>query len=139
MIKKLSGLLIALMLVTVAIPGAMATGTTYNQTYTDTDNGGSNIWKSITAGYYTYWAVKGGAQVLIVNTSTTASANGINITVHSGPFFRGSLGDQVYTLSSNKTYILGPFDLARFKQSNETLLFQSNATRGKAFGVSVVS
>ena len=139
MIKKLFVLLAALMLATMAIPGAMATGTMYNQTYTDDDNGGSNIWTSITAGYYTYWAVKGGAQVLIINTSTTTSANGINVTLHSGPFFRGSLGDQVYTLSSNKTYILGPFDLSRFKQANETLLFQSNATRGKVFAVSIVS
>ena len=117
---------------------ASAVGTTYNQSFSDTDNGGSNIWEAITAGYYTYWAMPGGSlQVLVVNTSTTSSKNGINITVHSGPFIQGALGDKVYTLSSNKTYILGPFDLSRFKQANETLLFQSNATRGKVISISV--
>ena len=127
-------------MIALMLPLAGATGTTYNQTFADTDNGGSNIWQSITSGYNTYWAHQGGAlQVLVVNTSTTASANGINITIHSGPFIQGALGDKVYTLSSNKTYILGPFDLSRFKQSNETLLVQSNATRGKVISISVAS
>jgi len=137
MIKKLFVLLAALMLATMAVPPALAVGTMYNQTYTDDDN--TATWEAITAGYYTYWVVKGGAQVMVINTSTTASPNGINVTVHSGPFFRGSLGDQVYTLSSNKTYILGPFDMSRFKQANETLLVQSNASRGKVFAISIVS
>ena len=126
-----------LALVMILAGPASAVGTTYNQTFTDDDNGGSNIWASITAGYYTYWAEKGGSQILVINTSTTASKNGINVTLHSGPFLRGSLGDQVYTLTANRTYILGPFDLSRFKQANETLLFQSNATRGKAISISV--
>jgi len=119
---------------------AAATGTTYNQTFADTDNGGSNIWSSITAGYYTYWAGTGGSlPIFIVNTSTTTSKNGINITIHSGPFIQGVMDDKVYTLTANRTYILGPFDLSRFKQLNGTLLVQSNATRGKAIAVSVAS
>ena len=119
---------------------ASATGTTYNQTFADTDNGGANIWEAITAGYYTYWAGPGGQlPILVVNTSTTATVNGINITIHSGPFIQGALGDQVYTLTANRTYILGPFETSRFKQSNETLLVQSNATRGKAIAISVAS
>ena len=126
-------------MIALMLPLAGATGTTYNQTFADTDNGGSNIWQSITSGYNTYWAAQGGAlQVLIINT-TAASLNGINVTIHSGPFIQGVLGDKVYTLSVNKTYILGPFDLSRFKQANETLLVQSNATRGKVISVSVTS
>ena len=126
-------------MIALMLPLAGATSTTYNQTFADTDNGGSNIWQAITAGYTTYWAAQGGAlQVLIINT-TAASLNGINVTIHSGPFIQGVLGDQVYTLSVNKTYILGPFDLSRFKQSNETLLVQSNATRGKVISISVAS
>ena len=126
-------------MIALMLPLAGATGTTYNQTFADTDNGGSDIWQAITAGYATYWAAQGGAlQVLIINT-TAASLNGINVTIHSGPFIQGVLGDKVYTLSVNKTYILGPFDLSRFKQSNETLLVQSNATRGKVISISVAS
>lgn len=130
-----AAILMALML----IGHAGAVGTTYNQTFADTDNGGSDIWQAITSGYNTYWAAQGGAlQVLIINT-TAASLDGINVTVHSGPFIQGVLGDALYTLSVNKTYILGPFDLSRFKQANETLLVQSNATRGKVISISVTS
>lgn len=129
-----------LIMVMMLVGPASATGTTYNQTFYDTDNGGANIWGAITAGYYTYWAGVGGSlPILVINTSTTASAYGINLTVHSGPFIQGALGDKLYTLAANRTYILGPFETSRFKQANETLLVQSNATRGKAIAISVAS
>ena len=117
---------------------AAATGTTYNQTFADTDN--IATWAAISAGYYTYWAGHGGQlPILVINTSTTTTKNGINVTIHSGPFIQGVMGDKLYTLSANKTYILGPFETSRFKQLNGTLLVQSNATRGKAIAVSVAS
>ncbi len=135
MIKRLFSILLVLSLL--VIPGLGATAIQqYNQTWSDTDNGGANIWDSLAAWNY-IWATDNGNQLLIVNTSTTTTKNGINLTVHSGPFIRGDLGDKVYTLTANRTYILGPFELSRYKQSNETLLFQSNATRGKAIAVGV--
>lgn len=133
--KFIISILLALMLLAPSCLGATAIQQ-YNQTWSDTDNGGANIWDSLAA-WNTIWATDNGNQLLIVNTSTTASANGINLTIHSGPFIQGALGDKVYTLSANRTYILGPFELSRFKQSNETILFQSNATRGKAIAVGV--
>lgn len=108
----------------------------YNQTWADIDNGGADIWDSLAAWNIIY-ATDNGNQILIVNTSTTASAYGINLTVHSGPFIQGVRGDKLFTLSSNRTYILGPFELSRYKQANETILFQANATRGKAIAVGV--
>lgn len=124
----------------ITAPAMGAVVTTYNQTYDSSTNfqGGSNIWTAVAA-WQSVWAVKGGAQVLIVNTSTTTSANGIDLTLKKGPFFRGFLGDKVFTMRSNRTYILGPFELARFKQQNGTLVFSSNATRGKILSISAVS
>lgn len=107
----------------------------YNQTWADTDNGGANIWTSL-ALWNKIYPIDNGNQALIVNTTVTSSSLwGINLTVRSGPFIQGVQGNKLYTLSRNKTYILGPFDLSRFKQSNETIVFQSNATRGKAIVV----
>lgn len=108
----------------------------YNQTWADPDNGGADIWDSLAA-WNTVWATDNGNQVLIVNTTVT-SGQGINLTLHSGPFIQGARGDLLYTLSSNRTYILGPYELSRFKQANGTILFQSNATRGKAIVVGVL-
>ena len=126
---------ILVLLVMLAAPGMGAANaiTQYNQTWADTDNGGANIWDSLAA-WNTIIATDNGNQLLIVNT-TAASLLGINMTVHSGPFLQGALGDKLYTLSVNETYILGPFETSRFLQTNGTILIQSNATRGKAFAV----
>lgn len=128
---------ILVLLVMLAAPGMGAANaiTQYNQTWADTDNGGANIWDSLAA-WNTIIATDNGNQLLIVNT-TAASLLGINMTVHSGPFLQGALGDKLYTLSVNETYILGPFETSRFLQTNGTILIQSNATRGKAFAVGV--
>ena len=133
--KILISILLALALL--AVPGMGATAIQqYNQTYADTDNGGADIWDSLAA-WNIIWATDNGNQLLIVNTSTTTTKNGINLTVHSGPFIQGALGDKLYTLTANRTYILGPFEQSRYKQSNNTILLQSNATRGKAIAVGV--
>lgn len=126
------------MLMLLASTGLAATSIQqYNQTWVDVDNGGANIWTSIAA-WNTIWSTDNGNQLLIVNTSVTSSSSwGINLTVHSGPFWGGAVGDRLFTLSRNMTYVLGPFDLSRYKQANETILLQSNATRGKAMVVGV--
>ena len=135
--KILLSILLALALALLVIPGMGATAIQqYNQTYADTDNGGADVWDSLAA-WNTIWATDNGNQLLLVNTSTTTTKNGINLTVHSGPFIQGALGDKLYTLAANRTYVLGPFELSRFKQANQTILFQSNATRGKAIAVGV--
>lgn len=130
-------LTILVLLVMLAVPGMGAANVLpqYNQTWADTDNGGANIWDALAA-WNIVWSTDNGNQLLIVNT-TAASRLGINLTVHSGPFIQGALGDKLYTLSVNKTYILGPFETSRFLQTNGTILIQSNATRGKAFAVGV--
>lgn len=134
MMKSILSILV--LLVMLAVPGMGANVLPqYNQTWADTDNGGANIWGAFAA-WNTFWATDNGNQLLVVNT-TAASLLGINLTVHSGPFIQGALGDKLYTLSVNKTYILGPFETSRFLQTNGTILIQSNATRGKAFVVGV--
>src|SRR5574343_269471 len=102
-------LTILVLLVMLAVPGMGAANVLpqYNQTWADTDNGGANIWDALAA-WNIVWSTDNGNQLLIVNT-TAASRLGINLTVHSGPFIQGALGDKLYTLSVNKTYILGPF------------------------------
>ena len=129
---------ILVLLVMLAVPGMGAANVLpqYNQTWADTDNGGANIWDAMAA-WNTFWSTDNGNQLLIVNTTADEGSFGINLTVHSGPFIQGALGDKLYTLSVNKTYILGPFETSRFLQTNGTILIQTNATRGKAFVVGV--
>ena len=71
-----------------------------------------------------------GKQILIVNTTTTATTDGINLTVVAGEYWREAIGDALFQLPANATYILGPFESSRFKQYNETLLIDSNVSRG---------
>lgn len=129
---------ILVLLVMLAVPGMGAANVLpqYNQTWADTDNGGANIWGALAA-WNTFWATDNGNQLLIVNMSSTSVVNGINLTVHSGPYIQGALGDKLYTLSNNATYVLGPFETSRFLQTNGTILIQTNATRGKAIVVGV--
>lgn len=130
-------LLILFAVLLMAAPAFAATAIQqYNQTWGDTDNGGADIWDTFALWNY-IWPTDNGNQLLIVNTSTTTTTAGINLTIHSGGFWMADQGDKLYTLTANRTYILGPFDLARFKQLNGTLLIQSNATRGKAIAVGV--
>lgn len=132
---KILTIFFALMLLVSPALGTAATAIQqYNQTWADPDNGGANIWTSIAA-WNIVWSTDNGNQVLIVNTTVTSGQWGINLTLHSGPFIQGAQGDLLYTLSRNRTYILGPVELSRFKQANGTILFQSNATRGKAIVV----
>lgn len=128
---------ILVLLVMLAVPGMGAANELpqYNQTWADTDNGGANIWGAL-ATWNTFLATDNGNQVLIINT-TAGTLDGINVTIHSGPFIQGALGDKMYILSVNKTYILGPFETSRFLQTNGTILIETNATRGKAFVVGV--
>lgn len=136
MIKRLFSILLVLSLLAMPGLGARALIGTYNQTYADPNNGGSDIWTAVssTTNHYV-WADDESQQYFIYNTSTTATADGVNITLQSGPFIQGELGDMNLTLSTNQTYILGPFETSRFKQANETILLDFNATLGTIFCV----
>jgi len=140
MMKSILSILVLLAMLAAPCMGAANVLPQYNQSWADTDNGGANIWGAL-ATWNTFLATDNGNQVLIINTTagtaTSTPPNGINVTIHSGPFIQGALGDKLYTLSVNKTYILGPFETSRFLQANGTILIQTNATRGKAFVVGV--
>jgi len=128
-ILVLAGLLVAAMGAAQA-----ATITQYNQTASDIENGGANPWTSLGTSN-TVWPTSGNA-ILIVNTTATTTT-GINLTIEAGNGFRSSIGDNLLTLSVNKTYVIGPFETARYKQSNGTFMFSSNASRGKAIFVTL--
>lgn len=87
-------------------------------------------WFAIGTGGHYYNTSIDGSQLLIVNTSTITTTAGINLTVIAGEYWREALGDALFQLPANHTYVLGPFESSRFKQYNETLLIDSNATRG---------
>ncbi len=94
-------------------------------------NGQAEVgWYAIGTGGHYYNATVDGSQLLIVNTSTITTTDGINLTVMAGEYWREALGDALFQLPANHTYVLGPFESSRFKQHNETLLIDSNATRG---------
>ena len=94
-------------------------------------NGQESVgWYAIGTGGHYYNATIDGSQILIVNTSTITTTAGINLTVIAGEYWREALGDALFQLPANHTYILGPFESSRFKQYNETVLINSNATRG---------
>ncbi len=94
-------------------------------------NGQESVWwYAIGTGGHYYNASIDGSQILIVNTSTITTTAGINLTVVAGEYWREVLGDALFQLPANHTYVLGPFESSRFKQYNETVLINSNATRG---------
>jgi len=94
-------------------------------------NGQESVgWYAIGTGGHYYNASIDGSQLLIVNTSTITTTAGINLTVMAGEYWREALGDALFQLPANHTYVLGPFESSRFKQYNETVLINSNATRG---------
>lgn len=94
-------------------------------------NGQSDVgWYALsTDGHYFNSSIDG-KQILIVNTTTTATTEGILLTVIAGEYWREAIGDALFRLPVNATYILGPFESSRFKQYNETLLIDSNVSRG---------
>lgn len=121
------------MLVTIM---ALAERTAIGETLAVADSSAShNAWAALssTTGHYLNYTVDG-KQILLVNT-TAASTNGINVTVEKGSFWRSGLGNATFTLAVNKTYVLGPFESARFKQSNGQLYVDTNATRGQIIAI----
>ena len=87
-------------------------------------------WCAIGTGGHYFNSSIDGKQILIVNTTTTATTDGINLTVIAGEYWKEAVGDALFQLPANHTYILGPFESSRFKQYNETLLIDSNVSRG---------
>lgn len=128
--------LLAIMVIPLLLTGALATRTVISETQAVADSSADhNAWDALssTTGHYLNYTVDG-KQILLVNT-TAASANGINLTVEKGSFWRSGLGNATFTLAVNKTYVLGPFESSRFKQSNGQLYVDTNATRGQIIAI----
>lgn len=116
---------------------AAAAITQYNNTWSDIDNGAASPWTSLGTSNQV-WPTATGNAVLVVNTTTTSSSLwGINLTIEAGSGFRSSIGDKLIKLSRNMTYVLGPFEMARYKQTNGSMMLSSNASRGKAVFVTL--
>lgn len=133
---SLKTLLAVLVIPLLLTSGALATKTAISETLAVADSSAAhNAWVALssTTGHYLNYTTDG-KQLLLVNT-TAASANGINVTVEKGSFWRSSLGNATFTLAVNKTYVLGPFESARFKQSNGQLYVDTNATRGQIIAI----
>lgn len=134
MIKKILSIILVLFLLAIPGLGTRALIGTYNQTYADPNNGGPNIWTTVSSSTNHYvWANDESQQYFIYNTTTTSRSSNFYLVLQSGPYLQGALGDLNLTLSTNKTYILGPFETSRFKQANETILLDFSASAGKIF------
>jgi hypothetical protein len=116
-----------------------ATRTAIHQTDAVADSYASNnAWLALSSstGHYLNYTIDG-KQLLLVNTTTTLTAWPQNITVECGIYWREALGDAVFTLPTNKTFVLGPFESSRFKQDDECLYVDTNATRGKIIAINL--
>jgi len=131
MIKKILSILFVLLILAMPGLGARTLIATSNQTYADPNNVAT--WTTFDSSNDMYvWANDESQQYFIVNTSTTASAYDTLFVLNNSDFgLQGALGDLSYSLDTNKTYILGPFETSRFKQSNEKIYIDLNSTRGK--------
>ena len=128
--KAITLLLVLVLVLCAGTSGALAVRAVIQPTTSLANDQASVGWYAIgTAGHY-FNASIDGKQILIVNTSTITTTAGINLTVIAGEYWREALGDALFQLPANHTYILGPFESSRFKQYNETVLIDSNATRG---------
>ena len=130
--NKILPIILALCLLVVPGLGARTAIGQYNQTWADPDNGGRNIWTTFDSPNDMYVWSAGDQQYFLVNTSTTASAYDTLFVLNNSDFgSQGALGDLSYSLDTNKTYILGPFETSRFKQSDGKIYIDLNSTRGK--------
>lgn len=139
MIKRLISILLILSLLAIPGLGARTLIGTYNQTYADPESSGANIWTTFDSTNDMYvWADEESQQYFIVNTTTTASAYDTLFVLNNSDFgLQGALGDLTYSLDTNKTYLLGPFETSRFKQSDEKIYIDLNSTRGKVICMGV--
>lgn len=116
--------------------GALATRTAITETVAIAGSSAShNGWAALNSstGHYLNYTADG-KQILLVNTTAT-NTSGINVTVEAGDFWRAGLGNATFALPVNQSFVLGPFESARFKQSNGQLLVDVNATRGNIIAV----
>ena len=123
----LFAVLASLLMLTV---GAVAVRTVIEPTTTTTNGNGTFDWYALNSGGHFYNASVDGSQLLVINTTTTATAYPQNITIVAGEYWRSALGGKLFQLPTNNTYVLGPFESSWFKQYNETILIDTNATRG---------
>lgn len=132
--KRILPILFALMLLASMGMATRVAITQYNQSWADPDNGGANIWTTFDSSSDMYVWSAGDQQYFIVNTSTTASAYDTLFVLNNSDFgIQAALGDLSYSLDTNKTYILGPFETSRFKQKDGKIYIDLNSTRGKVF------
>jgi len=116
-----------------------ATRTAIHQTDAVADSYASNnAWLALSSstGHYLNYT-NDGKQLLLVNTTTLLTEDAQNITVACGVFWREALGNATFTLPTNRTYVLGPFESSRFKQDDECLYVSTNATRGKIIAINL--
>ena len=125
--NRLMGIFLSLFLfscVVFAVPSEIKPSTT-------TTNGDVGVtWYTLSTAGHFYNASVDGSQLLIVNTTTTLTAKVQNITILAGEYWRGALGDKLFQLPTNHTYVLGPFESSWFKQTNGTVRISTNSTRG---------
>jgi hypothetical protein len=135
--KRTLTIFMLLLLMSAGALGARTAISQYNQTYADPDNSGSNIWTTFDSSNDMYLWAAGDTQLLIVNTSTTASAADTWLNISAGYGAQAAIGDISYSLDTNKTYILGPFESSRIKQTGGKIYVDLSSTRGKLLCVTV--
>ncbi|MDD3089761.1 MAG: hypothetical protein WC119_09770 [Synergistaceae bacterium] len=133
--------ILASILVLLMLASASLAATSINQVdskWSDIMENDTNMWTALTA-WNIYNVTDNGKQMVLLNTTGSAGAKPINMTVHSGPFLQGALGDlKYYFMPINETVILGPLETSRFMQANGTILIEMNRTAaGKAIIVGV--
>jgi hypothetical protein len=87
-----------------------------------------------TGGHYINYT-NDGHQIFLVDTNAAGQTADTVITIPEGPFWRGGLGNVSFTLAVNSTYILGPFESARFKQANGEMYVNSSVSHGSILAI----
>lgn len=135
--RKLLTIFLVLLLAVMAADATRTTITAVAPTIGTAVNG-ANLWTATTSSGMLLTSIMQGNQLLIINTTVTSSSLwGINLTMKKGVGQYSVLGDKIYTLSRNQTYIIGPLSTSRFEQNNNTFLFDFNASRGKLIAVNL--
>lgn len=139
-IAVLALVVLAALIVTAApVMGVRTLVTTHNMTYATPYNGGGSQWKAVDAtnDMYVWSPGPSGKQIFIVNTTCTSNTLPQQFVLKSGFGLEGAIGDLTINLATNKTYILGPFETARYKQTTNQIYLNFNKTEGYLFAVNV--
>lgn len=131
-------LMVAALLVPVSL-GDRTLITTANMTYATPYVGDGSRWKAIDAtnDMYVWSPGPSGKQIFIINTTETGNALPQAFSISAGFGLGADLGAYSKNLATNKTWILGPFETARFKQTNGQIYLNFNKTQGSIFCVNL--